>query len=85
MKLKGVTTDIHFDDHSFNGHVDFSVSAVDTFSNSTTPTVVTKATWTPVAGLQLTGRFLLPNSFSDLENRTIRIGSKEVRHLKHVP
>ncbi len=74
---KGVTSDIFFDTNGYNQNTLFVVSAVDLSKNGT-PVVQTRMTWTPSSGLNLTETRLLPNSFSDLEQRTIKVATLEV-------
>ena len=83
MTLKGVTTDIFFDNNSYNGNVRFNISGVDRMPDGSQG-VTTMATWTPSKGLNLTGKYLMPNSFHDFEQRTIKIGTKEVWHQTQV-
>ena len=83
MTLKGGTADIFFDNNSYNGNVRFNISGVDRMPDGS-PGVTTMATWTPSKGLNLTGKYLMPNSFHDFEQRTIKIGTKEVLHQTQV-
>ena len=52
----------------------------------TTPTMMflqetVMATWKPKSGLNITGRFLFPNTFKDFRNITVKIGVREVGFL----
>ena len=77
MKFKGVTADIFFNNSSYNANARFNISGIDKMSDGS-PDIRTMATWTPVGGLNLTGKYLMPNSFQDFEQRMVRVGTKVV-------
>ena len=75
--MKGLTNDVFFDADSYNGNLLYDITAINNMPGGV-PEEVLMAIWTPSEGLNMTGKHLFPNTYSDFENITIVVGTREV-------
>ncbi len=77
VELKGLTSDVFFNRDGYNGNLLYDVTAINNMPVAI-PREVLMATWTPTKGLNLTGKHMFPNTYSDFENVLVKIGSRSV-------
>ena len=75
--MKGLTNDVFFDADGYNGNLMYDITAINNMPGGV-PEEVLMAVWTPSKGLNMTGKHLFPNTYSDFENITIVVGTREV-------
>ena len=72
-----MTTDVFFDKNGYNGNLLFDITAIDSMPVKV-PEEVLMATWTPTGGLNITGKHLFPDTYTNFENVTIIVGTRVV-------
>ena len=75
--MKGLTVDIFFDADGHNGNLLYDITALNNMPGNV-PEEVLMAVWTPTEGLNITGKHLFPNTYSDFEKETIIVGTRVV-------
>ena len=68
----------------FNGNVEFDVSAIDRYTDTNALKITVMAKWTQKSGLNITGRYLFPNTYKDFQKKTIKIGIREVSLISEI-